>query len=81
MTPEQFCYWLQGFAELTQDAPTPEQWRAIREHVATVFKKVTPSIGMPDLLKELQRDAFRDQFSPPQPQWAPNDLSPGKFIC
>lgn len=43
MTPEQFCYWLNGFGELTTDAPTPEQWKAIKEHLETVFTKVTPS--------------------------------------
>lgn len=45
MTPEQFCYWLQGFSELQSPsitAPTVEQWQMIREHLATVFNKVTP---------------------------------------
>jgi len=43
MTPEQFCYWLNGFGQLTTDAPNPEQWKAIKEHLETVFTKVTPS--------------------------------------
>lgn len=43
MTPEQFAYWFQGFAELNEQPPTPEQWKSIREHLATVFKKVTPA--------------------------------------
>ncbi len=44
MTPEQFCYWLQGFTELTtQGSPTIEQWKSINEHLQTVFKKVTPT--------------------------------------
>lgn len=47
MTPEQFCYWLQGFAELTATAPTVEQWQSVREHIATVFKKVTPTVNGP----------------------------------
>lgn len=50
MTPEQFAYWLQGFAELNQGAPTPEQWKSICDHLYTVFHKVTPSnqaVGMP----------------------------------
>jgi hypothetical protein len=42
MTPEQFCYWLQGFGELSTEPPTPEQWRSIKEHLATVYRKVTP---------------------------------------
>lgn len=47
MTPEQFAYWFQGFAELSPTPPTPEQWQSIREHVATVFKKVTPPVADP----------------------------------
>lgn len=44
MTPEQFAYWLQGCAELNpdMDAPSPAQWKAIKDHLATVFVKVTP---------------------------------------
>ncbi len=47
MTPEQFAYWLQGFAELNTQPPTPDQWQSIREHIATVFKKVTPPVVQP----------------------------------
>ncbi len=46
MTPEQFAYWLQGFVELTQgQTPNVAQWKAIRDHLDTVFKKVTPAVG------------------------------------
>lgn len=45
MDAQQFAYWLQGFAELNEAAPSPEQWKSIREHLATVFVKVTPSLG------------------------------------
>jgi hypothetical protein len=45
MTSEQFCYWLQGFAELTVDLPTEAQWLMIRDHLDTVFTKVTPKLG------------------------------------
>jgi hypothetical protein len=45
MTAEQFAYWMQGFAELTGDEPpTPAQWKSIREHLQTVFVKVTPPL-------------------------------------
>lgn len=46
MTPKQFCYWLQGFAEVNQDGfePTYEQWLIIKNHLATVFHKVTPEV-------------------------------------
>ena len=45
MTPEQFAYWLQGCCELNPDMeqPTPAQWKAIKDHLATVFTKVTPT--------------------------------------
>lgn len=41
MTELQFCYWLQGFAELAEDEPTVGQWETIKEHLALVFLKVT----------------------------------------
>lgn len=44
MTPENFAYWLQGFAELTPDRPTEAQWQAIRDHLQLVFTKETPAI-------------------------------------
>lgn len=44
MTPEQFAYWLQGFAELSPNTPpNATQWKQIQDHLQTVFKKVTPS--------------------------------------
>jgi len=42
MTPEQFAYWLQGYAEINQKAPTEEQWQIIQDHLKLVFTKVTP---------------------------------------
>lgn len=45
MTAEQFAYWLQGYAELNAGAPpSAEQWASIREHLQTVFVKVTPAV-------------------------------------
>lgn len=50
MTPEQFCYWLQGFAELQASgdfdlmAPDEDQWEMIVEHLQTVFDKVTNGV-------------------------------------
>lgn len=62
MTPEQFAYWLQGCAELNpeMDAPSPAQWQAIKDHLATVFVKTTPPFQInpgrstPELTKQLQ---------------------------
>lgn len=47
MQPRDFCYWLQGFAELTPEAPKQEQWDLIREHLGLVFKKVTSELNRP----------------------------------
>lgn len=45
MTSEQFAYWLNGYSELNGGAiPNPAQWQMIREHLATVFLKVTPPL-------------------------------------
>lgn len=63
MTSEQFAYWLQGFAELNPslEAPSPEQWKAIQDHLKTVFVKITPAFpssptpGL-DHLQKIMRD-------------------------
>lgn len=53
MTPEQFVFWLQGYVEVTGNpaststAPTDEQWKAIKDHLQTVFHKVTPDRTQP----------------------------------
>jgi hypothetical protein len=58
MTPEQFCYWLQGRAEMQpNNPPSADEWRMIADHLQTVFKKVTPAIkteSLPDYLKRAQ---------------------------
>lgn len=42
MSPEQFVYWFQGFAELNEGPPSEQQWQAIRDHLSLVFDKRTP---------------------------------------
>lgn len=43
MNAQEFCNWLQGSAELHPGwVPSPEQWKSIKEHLQTVFVKVTP---------------------------------------
>lgn len=63
MSPQDFCYWLQGFAELNSEAPTPEQWAAIRDHLQLVFKKETPNrvqgsndVSLADWLKRASQE-------------------------
>lgn len=58
MTPEQFAYWMQGFAELNALPPSPEQWQSIREHLALVFEKKTLEF-QPNRVPDLQRDLMR----------------------
>lgn len=49
MTPENFCFWLQGFFEISQHIDhrqglTSEAVEEIRNHLKTVFVKVTPEV-------------------------------------
>ncbi|MDX1471902.1 MAG: hypothetical protein R3213_10430 [Flavobacteriaceae bacterium] len=44
MSPESFCYWLNGLFELSDvQELTPKQVEIIKEHLALVFNKVTSS--------------------------------------
>lgn len=77
MDPLQFCYWLQGFAELNSGTPPNEmQWKAIRDHLATVFNKVTPSYpGLgPDWQKEIIKDWKPNPSSAPEYPFNPNRI-------
>ena len=64
MTSRDFCYWLQGYFELTGGHCVPgeklayglthEQVAAIERHLALVFKhEIDPSMGGVDTQKEL----------------------------
>jgi len=51
MTPNDFCYWLQGFLEISNTKElTNEQLVVIKDHLQLVFEKKTPL-----------------RFGPPQP--------------
>ncbi len=58
MTPENFCYWLQGLLEIgdpsTLDA---HQVEIIKEHLNLVFKKETKTINKSTLSQWLLSDA------------------------
>ena len=59
MTSEQFAYWLQGFVELGGERPTEAQWDSIKEHLQTVFNKVTPPVHVSNIgmaLHKLEED-------------------------
>jgi hypothetical protein len=96
MTEQQFAYWLQGFAELNPQQPTAEQWQSIREHLATVFKKVTPEVKNAQPNIDLSKnDALKRYFEQnrkthvaPLPNWPPyqpysldQSVKPGEIIC
>lgn len=69
MTAEQFAYWMQGFSELTgEETPTPSQWKMMKEHLATVFDKVTPPLKA-DLIDPSKVQPMRPYF--------PQDWHPG----
>lgn len=88
MTPEQFTYWLQGFMEVSNPSELDaRQVQIIKDHLATVFTKVTPDRSkvtrqrdrsLEDILQDgIQRDKIRDQLTQPRSpfQHAPVDLS------
>lgn len=84
MTPEQFAYWLAGFVELTRgQVPDPAQWKSIREHLDTMFNKVTPPV---EEFRELGTDrvfTVRNHLnlSAQSPTWVkPVDIPPGTII-
>lgn len=57
MNAEQFCYWLNGFFELSKNGPiTADQAAVIKEHLNLVFNKVTEK-------KILQEQKPNDQKS------------------
>lgn len=42
MTPEEFCRWLRGFAELSEaESISPKQWQTITKHLSLVYTQVT----------------------------------------
>jgi dihydroorotate dehydrogenase len=50
MKSENFCYWLRGFFELTNNKELSEQQvQMIKNHLALVFVKVTPDLNKWDV--------------------------------
>ncbi len=44
MSPEQFCYWLGGYFEISDSKSlSPNQVQIIKAHLDLVFEKVTPN--------------------------------------
>lgn len=50
MTPEQFCYWLQGAFETMDEGRGLSSFdHTVRDHLKTVFDKKTPEYHMPPM--------------------------------
>lgn len=64
MTPENFCYWIQGMIELREDnnGLTIRQVQIIEDHLALVFDKVTPDRSKPDV--PTPTGAIKDYLDP-----------------
>lgn len=54
MSPQDFCFWFQGFVELTggQTRPSETQWEAIKQHLSLVFDKQTMTMEQIEKLLE-----------------------------
>ena len=84
MTPEQFVYWLQGFVEIReaeQVGLTKREWDIIKDHLQTVFHKVTPQRDL------IGSDPYRPHITPleitPNGTGTPPWLDPNRpqIIC
>lgn len=69
MTSRDFCYWLQGFFELSHYSTLDAgQVGAVKNHLALVFKhEIDPSIDGGDPKKKDELNAIHEK--PPQPPW------------
>jgi hypothetical protein len=56
MTPENFCYWLQGYFELAKTSSfNEEQTLLIKQHLDMVFAHaIDPSLGTPEHVDKLR---------------------------
>jgi len=68
MTPENFCYWLQGRAELVSEAPTPEQWTLIKQELQRAIlgdePKESPIQAQPRLIDRGDCSYYEDPNNP-----------------
>jgi hypothetical protein len=82
MTPEQFCYWLQGFVEIHGNTPSDEEWVVIKDHIKTVFHKVTPNKlkPIPDVPHPFPtwQETHKDNDLH---RWPNNPYNPPDIIC
>ena len=72
MSPENFCYWLQGAFELGKTDFSEKDIQNIRNHLELVFNKVTPNLNtmsdrvMPNIYcKSTQQASIFPKFDSP----------------
>lgn len=65
MTPEQFCYWLQGMLECRSknDHLSVDETQMIRAHLDTVFTNVTAKKKFSDETKESDKSLSKGPWS------------------
>jgi hypothetical protein len=85
MTSRDFCYWLQGFFELTKHANgelpflNPSQASLIERHLALVFQhEIDPSFGSPEERAKLQ--ATHDGITALEARIAELEAQPPRII-
>lgn len=84
MTAEQFAYWLNGFVELNGQGPNPDQWESIKEHLSTVFMKITPKmppVYAPGPVAPLAEPIYYPPIDPSFWQPNPSPYKRGDVIC
>lgn len=69
MTPQEFAYWLQGYAELSDGPPNEAQWKLIKDNLAVALLG-KPQLGKPTeswtavqkspFLNPISKDAYYD---------------------
>lgn len=66
MTPQEFCYWLQGYFELSRAIPNDgklyeSQIKMIHEHLQLVFKKITDKNTAQIVIQGKPKDDFLER--------------------
>jgi len=76
----EFCYWLQGFVELSDaNKISPEQWLVIKDHLKLVMEKQTPVREFVD--KDISKPSLPDFNLGPSNFKFPNDLHSTRKLC
>lgn len=87
MTPEQFCYWIQGLLECKSDGDflSLKETQAVRDHLALVFTRITPDRTeelTPEQEEALRLQAERDKRKREfRERQISNAISATKRIC